>query len=207
METAESWETFNNLYESLKIPDTNHFILLQGYFGHIPHNTVPPKEVYSVSSAVEEAVRKNFSGLDIIAMQTPPESFFEETEEGPLYRMYQSVVAVTRGDVAKIFMNVSKVHPKAPIPVLPYGFIACFPVGDHEENSKEIIRSIWPLIDGFEATATPNVFEGELEQDFGPGGICIAKDKKIIATGLPAVSKLGLHLPEKRVDYLGGYTA
>ncbi len=208
METLETWDEFVKATQNLPRVHpglSTKYLCIKGYFNEIVAKESPvPESIPSTAATIEEVVTTTFPYFKVVGVQTPKEPAPDQI------RRYGSQIVASDNGLGAVYLNLMCV-PTHNETEAPFGFRLLVPVGDpYSRDSGRFLNGIWHFVRGIEY-AEPNVFVVDTELDmYGLGHIVLVANgdtncRQIVATGVPALKKARIELPEKDINLCGGY--
>ncbi|MFA5993201.1 MAG: hypothetical protein WC796_05840 [Candidatus Pacearchaeota archaeon] len=164
-----------------------------------------PQAFFQASREVERIARESFP-LKVFGIEAsaPP---IHEKHEGNVER-YRGLVKIigANGTESHLVFQASHIlgdhHHYEPAPM---NFKAYLSIDEYLEGTKQFLTTLWPLVRAVELSI-PSALRIRApvgNTDYQPGSILLVRACDVVATGHPALKKIGLDLPEKKLLLAG----
>ena len=200
MDTIKTWGDFHESVEPkwVKTPRPKDCIFFSGYLDAAigVNQARVGDDVYQIAEQVEAIVREAFSGLEVLAVQTP--DTYDPDYDATRYRAF---VEGLDGDKQVMSILLSAYHLESNNQWLPavLGIEALFALGEYQIKAKQAVEKLWGLVESVELTPSKPPEDALYPGNFEPGLIALRLDWKPVATGYPCLSIMGWDLPPKRM--------
>ena len=208
MQTLDSWQEYWNEANAFPKPKSEglSYIQIKGFFDaevKYESDTLPPEFQDRVNS-IEEILTSSFP-FPMQGVQTPDTR--DPTDDR---RRYSGIFVGCEEAYREVnfFMDAfhSQSHNKSFTFPASLSFDAVFPLGEHTEKSKQAIEQLWPLIDSIQFTGLINGERYGIQQELIDNQhILLVENNNPVAQGWPALKKIGLNVPEKKLTKNGQY--
>ncbi|MEN9626121.1 MAG: hypothetical protein RL557_449 [archaeon] len=204
MQTINTWDEFDaktqDVINAPRVEGFSHHIYLRAvaHPGVIPwaHRDKKISQLYDTAHSLEAVVKKNFSGLDFIALESPKTSNPKKEVE-----IYAATMTVKKNNVLcvgiSLDLSYNENHERKSgslqrFPEVPYNLNALLPLNGFQQNTKDMIQKMWNLIDSFHFCTC----QGE---SYDSTFLIEVNEGDPVSGGKFLLKKLGLSLPEKKI--------
>jgi hypothetical protein len=202
-ETLPTWEAFEAAVavDHPKDWEPADCIYIEGAFNPAeePYRYVRP-ESRATHEAVLKAIVSNYQYLTVRAIQTPEHNPQDSSMK------WEGRITIADGGGLLGVLGIYIFHPRNAVEaheLIPTSnrFYMNLPIGRLQTSTIKALAELWPLVIGIEHTTQQ---EGKDPEVFGTGAAVLVHDHQVVATGLPALARIGF-VPQRQVYHtIGG---
>jgi len=158
-----------------------------------------PTGIHEIAERVETGINRAYRKTKIRTFESPDKVYKKEER-----LRYSSFIYGTENShvILHGYMMAWKLSQNIPAAL---GMNCTLPTDGFQEQTNEFLTNLWPEIRGCEYAEPNKKYQGNT--NFGVGHILLVDSGITIATGLEAFSAIGMQLPAKKIDLVGGYEA